>query len=128
MLTFITFQSNRLSKIENLDMLVNLKELYLSQNFIDKIENLDKLVNLVILDFAYNRIESIENLENNKMLEDLWLNNNNIRNFKDLNHLKCLPVLNCIYLWRNGVADFPSYKQTLKEICPTLKQIDTTYL
>ena len=37
-------QSNRLIKIENLDGLVNLEQLYLSHNGIEAIEGLDKLV------------------------------------------------------------------------------------
>ena len=40
-------QSNRLIKIENLDGLVNLEQLYLSHNGIEAIEGLDKLVNIL---------------------------------------------------------------------------------
>jgi protein phosphatase 1 regulatory subunit 7 len=127
-LTFITLQSNRLTKVEGLETLVNLKELYLSQNFIEKIENLNTLTNLEILDLAYNRISVLENLESNTLLVDLWLNNNNIKNFVELEHLKQLPLLECVYLWKNPVADFPSYRQKLLEYCPKLKQIDQSYV
>lgn len=127
-LTFLTLQANRLTKIEGLETLVQLKELYLSENFITKIEGLNTLVNLEILDIAYNKIEDLENIEKNCNLTDLWLNHNNIKNFADLNILKFLPKLDSIYLWKNPVANFPSYKQTLKSLCPKLTQIDATYL
>ena len=42
-------QSNRLIKIENLDGLVNLEQLYLSHNGIEAIEGLDKLVSILPL-------------------------------------------------------------------------------
>ena len=42
--TNFLFQSNRVTKIEGLDALVNLDQLYLSHNGIEKIEGLDKLV------------------------------------------------------------------------------------
>lgn len=108
--------------------MTKLVELYLSQNFIEKIENLESLVNLEILDLAHNKISVIENLGNLKKLKDLWLNNNLIKNFGDLSHISNLTELTCIYLWKNPVADFPSYKRSLKELCPTLSQIDTSYI
>ena len=106
--------------------MVLLKELYLSENFITKIENLDKLINLEILDLAYNKIEELENIEKNSNLTDLWLNHNKIKNFANLDILKNLLKLESIYLWQNTVANFPSYKQTLKSLCPTLNSIDAS--
>jgi protein phosphatase 1 regulatory subunit 7 len=127
-LTFLTLQSNRLTKIEGLTILVNLKQLHLSQNFIEKIEGIETLKELEILDLAYNKIETLENLENNSQLVDLWLNHNKIKNFSDLDHLKLLPLLTTIYLWRNPVADFPSYRQKIVECCPKMEQIDQTFI
>ena len=42
-------QSNRITKMENLDGLVNLDQLYLSHNGITAIEGLDKLVSIPII-------------------------------------------------------------------------------
>ena len=44
MTSFISFQSNRIVKLEGLDGLVNLEELYISDNGIEEIEGLDNLV------------------------------------------------------------------------------------
>ena len=41
-----SFQSNRIVKLEGLDSLVNLEELYISHNGIEEIEGLDNLVSL----------------------------------------------------------------------------------
>ena len=46
MSTFYISQSNRIVKVEGLDTLVNLDELYLSDNGIEKIEGLDNNVSL----------------------------------------------------------------------------------
>ena len=102
--------------------------MYLSQNFIEKIENLENLKQLEILDLAHNKIEKLENLENNSQLADLWINHNNIKNFCDLDHLKFLPLITTIYLWKNPVADFPSYKSTIRLHCKNIEQIDGNYV
>lgn len=44
-----TMQSNRLTKIAGLEMLVNLRELYISHNGIEKMEGLDALVSSACL-------------------------------------------------------------------------------
>ena len=51
--------------IENLNNLgATLRELELYDNQISKLENLESLVNLEILDVSHNRIRKIEGLEN----------------------------------------------------------------
>lgn len=47
---------NRITKIEGLDNLLNLKKLFLSSNKISKIENLNHLVNLKLLELGDNKI------------------------------------------------------------------------
>lgn len=47
---------NRLSKIENLDALVNLEKLFLCSNKISTIENLSSLTNLTMLELGDNKI------------------------------------------------------------------------
>ena len=41
MICYLSLQSNRLVKIEGLDLLVNLKELYISHNGIERLEGLE---------------------------------------------------------------------------------------
>ena len=60
-------------KLEGLEMLVNLEELYVSHNGIKKIEGLDSLVNLATLDVSNNFIKRIENVSHLTKLEEFWV-------------------------------------------------------
>lgn len=102
-LAILSVQSNRLTRIENLDHLVNLNELYLSDNGLNKIEGLNSLVRLKVLDLSNNQIERIENVENLKELEEFWFNNNNLSHWEDIDLLKELPKLKCLYMEHNPI-------------------------
>lgn len=62
-------------------MLTSLKELNLSFNYITKIENLETLVNLEVLSLFSNHITKIENLETLEKLVILSIGNNLIDKF-----------------------------------------------
>ena len=62
-----------MAKIEGLEALVNLEELYVSHNGIKKMEGLDALVNLVTLDVSNNFIKRIENVSHLTKLEEFWV-------------------------------------------------------
>ena len=70
----------------------------------------------------------MENLDNKPILEDLWMNNNLIKNFSDLDELKKVSTITCIYLAKNPVAEFPSYRETILKHCPKVSQIDASFL
>jgi protein phosphatase 1 regulatory subunit 7 len=97
--------ANRISKIEGLETLIQLKELYLSENRIKTIENLDANINLTVLDIAKNQIEQLDNLQSLKNLNELWFNNNQIKNFDELNKLVSIETLRCIYVHDNPAFD-----------------------
>ncbi len=102
-LSILSVQANRLTKIENLDKLVNLTELYLSDNGLTKIENLDKLTKLKTLDLSNNQIEHIENLGELEELEEFWFNQNGLATWEDIDVLKRLPKLKCLYMEHNPI-------------------------
>lgn len=66
-------QANRITKLENLDKLVNLTDLYVSENGIEKIEGLENNKLIQTLDVAKNRITIIENVEHLVNLEEFWV-------------------------------------------------------
>ncbi len=142
-LSILSIQSNRLTKMENLDSLINLSELYLSDNGLTKIEGLEKLANLRVLDLARNLIERIENIENLKNLEEFWFNDNKLATWEDIELLKELPKLKCLYLEHNpvyylnnikpsfiGLTDTqtlnPNYRRKVIMTLPCLEQLDAT--
>ena len=144
-LSILSLQSNRLTKIENLDALVNLEELYLSENGLTKIEGLDKLINLKVLDLSINKIERIENIQNLNKVEEFWFNGNNVSKWEDIDVLKVLESLKCLYLEHNPIyyvnnkkptsadgfaADKQminsSYRRKVIFTLPNLEQLDAT--
>jgi Leucine-rich repeat (LRR) protein len=56
-----------------LDKLVNLTELYLSENGIEKIENLEHNTKVETLDIAKNRIKLIENIGKLTEMDEFWV-------------------------------------------------------
>lgn len=117
-------QANQILKIENLDTLVDLEELYLAENKIEKIENLERLKKLRTLDLSFNYIQEVENLHENELLEELWLSHNKMADFKDFEKLKELKSLKTVYFELCPVARNPGYRQQVMDLVPTIKQID----
>ena len=70
--SLLSLQSNRIVKMEGLDGLEQLDQLYLSHNGIEVICGLEKNTELTTLDLAGNRIKEISGLDHLGELEDLW--------------------------------------------------------
>ncbi|MFX1443243.1 MAG: leucine-rich repeat domain-containing protein [Promethearchaeota archaeon] len=85
---------NKISEIEGLQSLTDLKELNLTGNNISEINNLENLANLKKLNLSGNYITEIKGLDSLKQLNHLYLQNNNIAEIKGLNNLKNLHFLN----------------------------------
>lgn len=78
-LKILLFQSNLISKIENLHKLKKLEYLNLSLNNIEIIENLERLESLTKLDLTLNfiaNLQSVESLRDNYNLRELILTGN----------------------------------------------------
>lgn len=76
-----------IERIENLSTLLFLIELKLSGNKISKIDGLENLLNLKKLDLSENKIEKIENLYSLSSIYELKLHNNYIRVIENLSSL-----------------------------------------
>ncbi len=138
----LSIQSNRIVKLENLDNLINLEELYMSDNGLTKIEGIEKLAKLRVFDLSNNKIEHIENIECVKELEEFWFSNNNLSNWQYIEVLKQLPKLKCLYLEHNPIyyinnvkpsvaitdnqANNASYRRKIIFTLPNLEQLDAT--
>ncbi|KAJ3145152.1 hypothetical protein HK101_002528, partial [Irineochytrium annulatum] len=82
-----------LKTIENLDGLVNLKQLWLGKNKITQLQGFDNLPNLVVLSIQSNRIRKLENLTPLVKLEELYISHNGITVLEGLEGCKNLRVL-----------------------------------
>ena len=80
----LLLKSKKIVHISSLDKYINLKELYLNQNYINEIKGLDNLKNLQVLNLSYNNIKKIENIIHLNQLQILDLSNNLIEDF-DIN-------------------------------------------
>ena len=89
----IYLHNNRISRIEGLDNLPNLKKLFLYLNDIIKIDGLDNLVNLQILDLTSNKISKIEGLNKLINLQKLILSLNQIKKIEGLEYLKNIQII-----------------------------------
>ncbi|TGZ46494.1 Serine/threonine-protein phosphatase [Temnothorax longispinosus] len=89
----LCFTWNLIKKIENLDTLTSLVELELRDNQIMTIENLDALVNLKFLDLSFNRIKKIEGLDSLLNLQRLFISSNKILKIENISHLANLTTL-----------------------------------
>lgn len=72
-LRVLSIQSNRITKLENLDKLANLEELYISHNGLTQIGGLEKNSKLTTLDVAGNKIKVIENVSHLSKMEEFWV-------------------------------------------------------
>mgnify|MGYP003571375366 CR=1 FL=1 len=85
----------KISHIDALDKYINLKELYLNQNYITEMKGLENLKSLEVLNLGFNNISKIENISHLSNLQILDLSNNLIKEFK----IEFLPKKNLIYLY-----------------------------
>ena len=107
-------------------------------------EGLEKLAKLKVLDLASNKIERIENLESLKVLEEFWFNNNNLAKWEDIDTLRAITSLKCLYLEHNPIYYVnnvkpssmsamidnqvlnSSYRRKIIMTLPNLEQLDAT--
>lgn len=87
---------NNISKIENLDKCLNLRELYLGSNQIEEVNNMLYLSNLEVLDLQNNKLKEIDCSLLPRGLKKLLLSDNseltNLINLEDLKELELLAV------------------------------------
>lgn len=128
-------QSNRLVSVANLTSQVDtLEELYLAHNGIND-EGASESTGLAlpfsqlaILDMSRNLLTSAKPFQHLAALSDLWLSGNRIESFDAVEPLSQLTELDGLYLEYNPVANDFEYRKKLKEMVPSLTQIDATLI
>ena len=126
-------QNNRLTSLgEELLHCLSLEELYLACNNIPSISGDLPLVQpstVRVIDLSSNKLSSILGISRlNHSLEELWLTGSDFTSFDELHELSALPKLSCIYLEHSPLWKHPNYTSKLKELIPTLTQIDADEL
>ncbi len=122
-------QNNRLTAIgSGLQELTALRELYLACNAIETVEGLPEGSPLSTVDLSTNPIRSLDGIQQHRTLEELWMTKSALTTYDDLEPLRSLPSLTCVYLEHSPVAQFPDYRDRLTVLIPTLEQLDAIVL
>ena len=128
-LRVLALMSNRLQTCEGLRNVPNtLEELYLGHNGLHSVDGLQHLAQLRVLDLAGNQLKSLEGLCPLVSIEDLWCNDNEVPEWSEVDMLRVLPRLTCLYLERNPIWHpdrVPIYKEKVLTILPNLRQLDS---
>lgn len=111
-----------LTHLDGLEQLKQLEELYLSDNQLADADfsRLQSNSRLRILDIADNRISEIR--MSHGSLQELWANGNRLAEWDGLQ--LDLPLLSTIYLHSNRISKDADYKDRIRAILPSLRQID----
>lgn len=133
-------QSNRLTSINGLiGQIDSLEELYLAHNGIGDEGAMEEdglqlqFQNLTTLDLSKNRLKSCRPFAHIDTLNELWLSQNDISTFEDVEPLSRLGTrdgaeLTEIYLEHNPIYNDFEYRKKLKEMIPSLIQIDANVI
>lgn len=108
----LNLSGNELSDEINLDRLLRLTILDLSNNKIESIDNL-YVGNISILNLSQNRIKHLSKLSRLLGLVSLNLNSNNIRDIDEVCALNKLPMLQSVDLTDNPITSEPDYRSQI---------------
>jgi protein phosphatase 1 regulatory subunit 7 len=136
----LDIQSNRLTSIENLTSQIDsLQELYLAHNGINDAGAMQEtglglqFTELTTLDLSKNRITTCKPFAHLTTINELWLSSNNIAAFEDIEPISILGTrdgacLTEIYMEYNPIYEDFEYRKKLKELIPSLIQIDANVI
>jgi len=127
-------QSNRLMFLEGIDTLPCLEELYLAHNRIQVLgvvdeesvftSSLPRAATLNTIDLSSNGVKSLQGIEVQSNLEELWMSSSSLSDYSELEPLKALPKLNCLYLEHAPLSQLPTYRATISTTFSQLDQLD----
>ena len=116
--------SNKITHIENISHLQELRVLNLANNLITHVEGLNGLVSLTEINLRRNLIESVQGLNNCPRLQRIFLSNNRIDKFDSIMSIKDAHQLSELALDGNPVTNKEGYFQFCIKNCPSLKNLD----
>jgi Leucine-rich repeat (LRR) protein len=125
-LEHLDLSNNLIEKIDGLKTLKKLKYLSLGNNFISTITNLEELSGLETLDLHQNQIHSIPIWFGKKLiaLKILNLANNQISSFDQIARLRTLYELREISLQGNPIEQNEHYRLLVISYVPSLQRLD----
>lgn len=120
----LDLHSNKITKIENINHLSELRVLNLANNLITTVENLNGLISLTELNLRRNLIEQVNGLSHCPRLQRIFLSNNRIEKFDNIGSLKDAQQLSELALDGNPIFHHKGYFEFCITTCPNLKHLD----
>lgn len=124
-LEILDLGGNLLRKIEGLENLPKLRELWLGKNKIERIENLNGLDSLVRISLQSNRIIKMENLNHLRTLEELYLSDQGIGAIEGIDELVELNTLDFTNNRITSLANFPTTLHKLTDLWLAANRIES---
>jgi len=123
-LTTLEIRNNKLMSTNGMN-LPKVKNLYLADNAIRELEGLDRLEHLTQLHLRSNQIETLDGFSDAmKNLQYINLRGNRVSNIKEVEKLKCLPLLRALVLMENPVSDEDDYRMEVLIALRRLERLD----
>lgn len=120
----LDLHSNKISRIENINHLADLRVLNLANNLITNVSNLTGLFSLTELNLRRNLIDSVQGLQACSRLQRVFLSNNRIDKFESINCVKDCAQLSELALDGNPLHQKKGYAEQVLKACQHLKQLD----
>jgi len=106
--------------------LTTLEELYLACNALHSLHGMPQRSPLSTIDLSTNQIDSLEGIHALQHVTELWMTASRLATFEDLEPLKALPELECLYLEHSPIAADFEYRMRVTAMLPSLQQLDAT--
>ena len=125
-------QNNRLTTLnwegssKGIYGLKRLEELYLACNAISDLQGLPRDAPLSTLDLSTNKINTLEGIQYMTHLNELWMTAADLAMFEQLEPLKALLDLECLYLEHSPLSRDFEYRMRVTSMLPSLRQLDAT--
>ena len=120
----LDLHSNKISRIENISHLTELRVLNLANNLIKVVDNLNGLISLTELNLRRNVIDQVTGLNHCPRLQRTFLSNNKLAEFAHIACLKDCSQMQELAIDGNLVANKKGYIEFCLTSCPNLKQLD----
>lgn len=120
----LDLHGNKISRIEKISHLTELRVLNLAGNEIATVTSLAGLESLTELNLRRNKITAVYDIEQLPNLQRLFMSYNEIKKFQDISCLSKSVSLTELSLDGNPLANDSNYKQNIIQHVPSIQQLD----
>ncbi|EDV23284.1 uncharacterized protein TRIADDRAFT_10167, partial [Trichoplax adhaerens] len=120
----LSLENNSIYRLDGLSSMRNLRRLHLRDNFISSINSISYLTHLEFLSLENNNITSLLGLQDLKSLSELYISHNALKNIREIFLLKTLSQLIILDLSGNSLEESDNYRTFVIYHLRNLKALD----